>query len=97
MENEEKEITEETVKTEEKVEEKVVKSKSIEELEKEMATIIAERDKFKKERDEANSNLREMSTGKKEDEKSEFDELFGGVRKWLLNQCVTKTETLLQM
>lgn len=81
MENEEKEITEETVKTEEKVEEKVVKSKSVEELEKEMAIIIAERDKFKKERDEANSNLREMSTGKKEDEKSEFDELFGGVRK----------------
>lgn len=79
MEDEEKEITEETVKTEEKVEEKVVKS--VDELEKEMATIIAERDKFKKERDEANSNLREMSTGKKEDEKSEFDELFGGVRK----------------
>lgn len=81
MENEKKEITEETVKTEEKVEEKVVKSKSIEDLEKELETIIAERDQFKKERDEANSNLREMSTEKKEDEKSEFDELFGGVRK----------------
>lgn len=67
------------MENEEKVEKKVVKS--VEELEKEMATIIAERDKFKKERDEANSNLREMSTGKKEDKKSEFDELFGGVRK----------------
>lgn len=82
MDEEKIEITEDVVKTEEKVEEIVVKpTKSIEELEKELASVVAERDKFKKERDEANSNLREMSTSKKEDYKNEFDELFGGDRK----------------
>lgn len=82
MDEEKIEITEDVVKTEEKVEEIVVKpTKSIEELEKELASVVAERDKFKKERDEANSNLREMSINKKEDYKNEFDELFGGDRK----------------
>lgn len=82
MDEEKIEITEDVVKTEEKVEEIVVKTtKSIEELEKELASVVAERDKYKKERDEANSNLREMSTSKKEDYKNEFDELFGGDRK----------------
>lgn len=74
------EITEEIVKTEDKVEEVIVKSKNIEELEKEIENIKNERDRYKKERDEANANLREMSGAKKEDVKSEFDELFGGIR-----------------
>ena len=52
----------------------------IDELQKRLDETIGERDRYKKERDEANSNLRDMSGKKKEDEKSEFDELFGGDR-----------------
>ena len=74
------EITEEKTKEEDKVEETVVKSKSIEELEKELVKVTAERDKYKRERDEANSNLRDMAGKNEEDKKSEFDEIFGGMR-----------------
>lgn len=37
--------------------------------------------KLKRERDEANSQLRTMQTSQKTPEKSEFDEIFGGKRK----------------
>lgn len=51
-----------------------VKTYSQEEYDK----IIAERDKMKRERDEANATLTSMSTSKKADERDEFEALFKG-------------------
>lgn len=46
-------------------------------LKKQLDETTGERDRFKRERDEANNNLRSMSA-KNEAPKSEFDEIFGG-------------------
>lgn len=45
-------------------------------LKKQLDETTGERDRFKKERDEANNNLR--MNANKETPKSEFDEIFGG-------------------
>ena len=77
MENEE-EITEKDVTEEKSVEEKVVKQDRIQELEKQISELTVERDKYKKERDEANANIRDMQETKIKS-KDEFDEYFGGI------------------
>lgn len=77
---EDEEIKEEDVKIEEKVEDKVVIEDRIAILEKQLAETTAERDKFKKERDEANALIRNSKDNGKNEE-DEFDEYFGGL-KW---------------
>lgn len=74
------EIGKKVANTPEEAQEREELIQKIDELQKRLDETIGERDRYKKERDEANSNLRDMSGNKKEDEKSEFDELFGGDR-----------------
>ena len=76
---EDEEIKEEDVKTEEKVEDKVVVEDRIAVLEKQLAETTAERDQFKKERDEANALIRNSKDNGKNEE-DEFDEYFGGLK-----------------
>lgn len=70
------EIAKDIAKTPEEASERDRLIEEVNELKKRLDETIGERDKFKRERDEANSNIREMAN--KEEEKSEFDELFGG-------------------
>ena len=51
----------------------------IEDLKKRLDETIGERNRYKKERDEANENLRTMQVDKS-NEKDDFDEMFGGMR-----------------
>lgn len=52
----------------------------IAELKKQLEDVTAQRDKFKTERDQANENLINMTPKSQEEQKSEFDEIFGGMR-----------------
>lgn len=50
------------------------------EMQKQIESLTSERDKFKKERDEANETIRTMDFSKRANEKLEFDEIFGGIK-----------------
>ena len=75
------EIAKDIAKTPEEAKERDKLIEKINELKKRLDMTIGERDRFKKERDEANENLMSMSVDNKKNEKDEFDELFGGIKK----------------
>lgn len=75
------EIAKKESKTPEEKTERERLIEEIEDLKKRLDETIGERNRYKKERDEANENLRTMQVDKS-NEKDDFDEMFGGMR-WL--------------
>lgn len=75
------EIAKDVAKTPEEATERDKLLEEIRDLKKRLDETVGERDKFKRERDEANANIRGLASNDKENKTSQFDELLGGMRK----------------
>lgn len=72
------EIAKDVATTPEQATERDKLIEQINKLQKQLDETTGERDTFKRERDEANASLREMSTANKAKGDDDFDKIFGG-------------------